>query len=201
MKNVFKLVFTSIALLYACCACAQDARSLVKEGIELSNARNYTGAIEKYKAALTLEPDNASAAYQLAFALQASGKSQEALPYLQKVVQSNASAAVISSAYGLMGGIYDQLGQVKKGIESYRLGLQKDSANYYLRYGLGLAYFRSHQYADAEQSAIAALRLDAQQPGSWRLYALVTFHQNKRANALLGFCTYLWLEPAGPQSA
>ncbi|MDB5062013.1 MAG: hypothetical protein JWP67_1856, partial [Mucilaginibacter sp.] len=36
---------------------------------------------------------------------------------------------------------------------------------------------------------------------SQRMYALVTFHQNKRAEALLGFCRFLMLEPNTTQSA
>lgn len=33
-----------------------------------------------------------------------------------------------------------------------------------------------------------------------RLYGLVTFHQNKRASALLSLCYFLWLEPKGTHS-
>lgn len=182
-------------------ASAQDARELVKQGMALSQSGDYTGAVAKYKAALAMEPDNTTANYQLAFSLQASGKGAEALPYLQKVIQSDAPVAVKSSAYSLMGGLYDVAGQPQKAIQSYRQGIKADTGNALLHYGLGLAYFRNHQYAEAEQSAVSALRIDPKQAPGWRLYALVTFHQNKRAPALLGFCSYSWLQPDGPQSA
>lgn len=200
MKGVLKIALSVFAITFAMQVKAQDAHALIVEGVKLNNSHNYAGAIEKYKAAINLEPNNASANYQLAFSLNASRKSKEALPYLQKVVKSGSSPAVIGSSYELMGTIYDQSAQPQKAIESYELGIKADSSSQSLRYNLGLAYFRTHQYAAAEQSAIAAIQIDPKYASSWRLYALVTFHQNKRAAALLGFCSFLWFEPTGARA-
>jgi tetratricopeptide (TPR) repeat protein len=201
MKIIFKTIVTAAIVTLTMCAHAQDARSLLQEGIQLDNAKNYSGAIEKYKAALLTEPDNISANYQLAFALHATGKGEEALPYLQKVISSTSSVNIIKSAYGLMGSIYDRLGQVKKAIESYQAGIKAEPTDQALNYSLGLAYFRDRQYNLAENSAVEAIRIDPKHSGSMRLYALVTFHQDKRAPALLALCNYLWLEPNGLRSA
>jgi tetratricopeptide (TPR) repeat protein len=70
-----------------------------------------------------------------------------------------------------------------------------------LHYNLGLAYSRNKQYAEAETEAIEAIKLDPKHAGSQRMYALVTFHQDKRLNALHGFCSFLILEPNTPRSA
>jgi tetratricopeptide (TPR) repeat protein len=66
---------------------------------------------------------------------------------------------------------------------------------------LGLIYFKNKQYAEAEKNAIEALKLDPKQAGTQRMYALVSFHQNKRAQALLGFCSFILLEPATARSS
>lgn len=66
---------------------------------------------------------------------------------------------------------------------------------------LGLIYFKNKQYADAETAAIAAIKLDPRHAGTQRMYALVSFHQNKRAQALLGFCSFILLEPNTTRSA
>ena len=66
---------------------------------------------------------------------------------------------------------------------------------------LGLIYFRAKEYSDAEKYAIAAIKLDPKHAGSQRMYALVAFHQNKRAAALLGFCSFILLEPQTARSA
>jgi len=70
-----------------------------------------------------------------------------------------------------------------------------------LYYNLGLTYFRNKQFAEAETNAIEAIKLDPKHAGSLRMYALVTFHQNKRVNALMGFCSFLLLNPQSPQAA
>ncbi|MBE9583999.1 tetratricopeptide repeat protein [Mucilaginibacter sp. JRF] len=189
-------------LLIADLSCfAQDARTLIKEGSELADKKQYTNAIEKYKAALTLEPNNSTANYQMAFSLNAAGKAKEAIPYAQKVTTSDASAAVISSAYSLMGNIYDKSAQPKPAIDNYLQAIKTDSANYKLHYNLALVYFRARQYAQAEKSALKVLAHEPKHTGSIRLYALVTFHQNKRAPALLALCYFLSLDPDGASSA
>ncbi|MEO6149801.1 MAG: tetratricopeptide repeat protein [Mucilaginibacter sp.] len=194
-----KRLIIGLSLLICITASAQDARSLVKEGIQLSSTKDYTGAIEKFRSALAVEPDNASANYQMGFTLNASGKGADALPYLQKATVTN--SAVAGAAYALMGSVYDRANQSQKAVESFLSAIKITPNDYSLHYGIGLAYFRARRYADAEQSALNALKLEPKHPGSIRLYALVTFHQNKRAPALLALCQFLWLEPNGTKSA
>jgi len=66
---------------------------------------------------------------------------------------------------------------------------------------LGLIYFKNKQYAEAETAAVSAIKLDPKHAGTQRMYALVSFHQNKRAQALLGFCSFILLEPNTARSA
>lgn len=193
LKSTLLLLLTTLNLNVL----AQTARELIEEGIQLSNAKNYTAAIDKYKAALVIDTANATAKYQLAFALNATGKGTEALPYFKDVLNTNPSTAILQSAYTIMAGIYDRTGQAPEAISNYKLAIGLDSASYALYYGLGLAYFRNKQYTQAEQSAINAIRLNASQPANLRLYGLVTFHQNERASALLSLCRFLYLDPKG----
>jgi len=65
----------------------------------------------------------------------------------------------------------------------------------------GLIYFKNKQYAEAETKAIEAMKLDPKHASTQRMYALVSFHQNKRAQALLGFCSFILLEPNTARSA
>ena len=180
---------------------AQDAQSLITEGNQLSTNKDYTDAIEKYKAALALEGGNITAKYQLGFALNAAGKGKDAIPYLQDAANNSSNTAIKSSCFSLLGSIYDRTGLPKDAITNYREAIKLDSANYALPYGLGLAYFRNQQYDDAELAAIKALNLNHSAAPSMRLYALVTFHQNKRAPALLGLLSFLWMDPNGTRAA
>lgn len=180
-RAIATIILTALGVLSAY---AQDVRTLITEGNQMSANRDYSGAIEKYKSALVAEPNNITAKYQLGFALNAAGKGQEAIPYLEDAAKNGNTGAVRSSAFGLLGSIYDRANQPKLAIPSYMEAIKLDSANYALHYGLGLAYFRDHQYDDAERAAVKALSLDRSAAPSMRLYALVTFHQNKRASTL-----------------
>ncbi len=172
--------------------------SLIKLGIQLNNARDYAGAIEKYKQVLTAVPENIQANYQLAYSLNASGKGVEAIPYLSKITKT--SNSFTGPAFELLGGIYDANKQPQQAIDAYKEGLKIKPDYQPLYFNLGIAYFRAKQFAEAEHAAIEAIQLDPKHANSQRLYGLVTFHQNKRAAALMGLCSFLLLEPDGPRS-
>jgi tetratricopeptide (TPR) repeat protein len=199
--NIVKKVWLLMpVLLFSVAVRAQDTdvAGLIKQGIQLNNQHDYAGAIEKYKLALTTEPDNAQANYQIAFSLNASGKGTDGIPYLIKVTKANSNFT--GPAFELLGGIYDSSHQPQQAIDAYKEGLKIKPDYQPLYFNLGIAYFRAKQFAEAEQAAIEAIKLDPKHANSQRLYGLVTFHQNKRAAALMGFCSYLLLEPEGPRS-
>ncbi|MFD0766715.1 tetratricopeptide repeat protein [Mucilaginibacter lutimaris] len=190
-----------IILFWSSLAFAQgDAASLVKEGQQLYRQKQYAAAIEKYKSALAAEPDNPRANYEMALTLFSSGKGPDGLPFLEKTIKAGSSAALTGASYSLMGSIYGNAKQLPKAIEAYKNGLRADSANQRIYYNLGIVQYRSKLYPDAEQSFIAAIKRDSLDAGSIRMYALATFHENKRADAVLGFCRFLQLEPNSARS-
>jgi len=199
MRNLLRIiVFTLLNLQYAS---AQDVAALIKDGRQLSSQKQYPEAIEKYKSALLIEPENPQANYQLAFALFASGKGPDGLPYLDKVVSANKNTPLTAASYSLMGSIYGNTKQLPKAIDAYKNGIKADSTNQRIYYNLGIVQYRSKLYTDAEQSFVDAVKRDSADAGSIRMFALTTFHENKRAEAILGFCRFLQLEPNSKRSA
>jgi tetratricopeptide (TPR) repeat protein len=90
----------------------------------------------------------------------------------------------------------------KEGIQYLNKVVKSDSKLNAAAYDLlGLIWFKNKQYAEAEKNAIEAIKLDPKHASTQRMYALVCFHQNKRAAALLGFCSFILLEPNTPRSA
>jgi tetratricopeptide (TPR) repeat protein len=176
-----------------------DASSLVKEAVQLNKEKKYAEAVDKYTLALKLEPDNTYANYGIAFSLLESGKGADGIPYLEKVVKANTSLTVW--AYDLLGSIYDRQHDSAKAIAAFNAGIKADPQYQLIYYNLGLVYFRDKNYAEAEKCAIQAIKLDPKHANSQRMYALVCFHQNKRANALLGLCSYILLQRGMPQTA
>lgn len=195
--------FVTIVLLLTfttCIAIAQDVAGLTKDGQQLYRQKQYAAAIEKYKAALSAEPDNARANYEMALTLFSSGKGPDGIPNLEKTIKANTSVTLTAASYSLIGSIYGNARQLPKAIEAYKNGIKTDSTNQRIYYNLGIVQYRSKLYPDAEQSFISAIKRDSLDAGSIRMYALVTFHENKRAEALLGFCRFLQLEPASARS-
>ncbi|GAC1312687.1 MAG: hypothetical protein NVSMB24_34660 [Mucilaginibacter sp.] len=189
-------ILASILLIFCNAALAQsngDAKALVHEGVQLNDQGKYAEAIEKYNQALKIDPENIYADFELAYTLFVSGKGTDGIPYLQKVVAANTS--LTAGAYDLLGTIYDKDNQKDKAIEAYNAGIKANPGYQRLYYNLGIVYSRYKQYAEAEKCAIEAIKLDPKHASSQRMYALVTFHQNKRVPALLGFCSFILLEP------
>ena len=172
---------------------APDASLLIKDAVQLNKDGKYAEAADKYAEALKLDSNNVYANYGIAFSLLASGKGDDGIPYLKKVVKSNSS--ITAWAYDLLGSIYDKDRNSAKAIEAFNDGIKVDPKYQRLYYNLGLVYFRDKNYAEAEKCAIQSLMLDPKHANSQRMYALVCFHQNKRANALLGLCSFILLEP------
>ena len=202
MKPYFKILlffFLVIAFKTASAQNADDVRSLIKQGEQLNDEGKYTEAIEKYNQALKIDPENIYADYELAFSLFSSGKGSEGIPYIEKVIKANTS--LNAGAYDLLGSIYDKDNQTQKAIEAYKEGIKVNPNYQRLYYNLGIVYSRDKQYAEAEKCAIEAIKLDTKHASSQRMYALVTFHQNKRVPALLSLCSFILLEPNTQRSA
>jgi len=199
-KNLIALILAVITLNVS----AQDKGSvgdLIKEGVQLNDQGKYTEAIAKYNEALKLDPENAQANYEMGFTLVQSGKGNDGVPYVEKAIEKSNSLQLKAACYDMLGSIYDNDHQTQKAIEAYKNGIQVNPKYQRLYYNLGLTYFRNKQFAEAEANAIEAIKLDPKHASSLRMYALVTFHQNKRINALIGFCSFLLLNPQGPQAA
>ncbi|HWZ34891.1 MAG TPA: tetratricopeptide repeat protein [Mucilaginibacter sp.] len=144
------------------------------------------------------QSDDPATNYKTALDLVNNHKAAEGIPYLEKVIKTNSNYT--NAAYSLLGSIYDKGNEPQKAIATYKDGLKVFPQDQNLNFNLGIAYFRDKQYAQAEQSAIEAIKIDPKHANSQRLYGLVTFHQNKRANALLALCNFLLLDPDGDKS-
>ncbi|AMR31202.1 hypothetical protein A0256_07065 [Mucilaginibacter sp. PAMC 26640] len=178
-----------------------NTNDLVQQGIGLTSQKKYTDAIEKFRAALGVDSNHIQANYQLAFTLFSSGKNMEAIPYIKRTIRLSTNAKFTAAAYSLSGSIYSSSNQLLNAIEAYRKGIAADTTNQRIYYNLGIAYFRNKQYNEAGLTFAAAITKDANDAGSTRMYALAAFHQNKRLEAVYGFCRFLTLQPNSPQSS
>ena len=201
MRYIYCLLFAFAVFQQSpCFAQAEvEAQSLVKEAVQLNKDGKYAEAVDKYQQALRLDSTSLYANYGIAYSLLNSGRGDEGIPYLQKVVKTQ--TAITTMAYDLLGSIYDKDHNSPKAIEAFNAGIQLNPKYQSLYFNMGLVYFRDRNYSEAEKCAMQSILLDPKHASSQRMYALVCFHQNKRVNALLGFCTFLLMEPNTARSA
>jgi tetratricopeptide (TPR) repeat protein len=176
----------------------EEARTLVKQGVVLNDSGKYAEAIDKYNQALKIDPYYENAYYEMGYTLFTSGKEQDAIGYLVKLIALNPQSA---GAFDMLGSIYDDLKQSDKAIEYYKQGIKANASYQRLHFNLAIAYYRQGKYPESEASAIEAIKLDPKHASSQRIYAMATYQQSKRGCSLLAWCSFLTIEPQSKRSS
>jgi tetratricopeptide (TPR) repeat protein len=200
MKTLHKILLTCILLIVSVSGMAQnkeDIKALIDRGVALNDSGKYTEAIDKYKEALKLDPENLRAQYEMSYTLTSCGRAKEAIPILEKIAASN----TYPEAYTMLGDIYDDAGDFEKSLAYYRSGLVAFPKNSRLYLNLGIFYLRQKKYVEAETTAIEAIKLEPKHASNHRIYALATYYQDKGVPSIMAFCNFLMLEPQSPRSA
>ena len=174
--------------------------AFINEGIKLHDQKKYDEAIAIYKEALKLEPDNASANYEIAFSFMGIGQTNEAIPYLEKVTKTKNRVTV--SAYDLLGSIYDNMDQKDKAIEFFKKGIQADPTYQRIYYNTAITYLRMGKEKEAIPYLLQALNRDPNHASGHNLYAsLMAKNPETKIDAILAYCNFLILEPTSARSA
>jgi len=171
---------------------ATTSADLVKQGVVLNDAGKFDEAIDKYKQALAIDPNNWQADYEMGYTLYNTGHGKDAIPYLQKILSSTAPKY---EADDLLGSIYDDNNEPQKAVECYKNGIADNPNFEHLHFNLGISYYRQNKYAEAEECEKDAIKLDQRHASSQRIYAMATYAGQKRIYALMAWCSFLLLEP------
>ncbi|MBC7399034.1 MAG: tetratricopeptide repeat protein [Mucilaginibacter sp.] len=199
MQTYHKSILTLLLLFCSITIFAQEnqaAMALLKEGTALHDAQKYPEAIAKYDAALKIDPNNAIIIYEKAFTLYASGKTDDALTILEKLVITDKSART----YALLGNIYDERKDFDKAINNYTKGVAVAPKDGNLWYNLSVSYIIQKKYVQAEAAATEAIKINPKHPNSQRSYAMATYNEGKHINSILAWCNFLIMEPQTQRS-
>lgn len=192
------VLFLSVAAITASAQSGKTAKQLVDEGIALNDSAKYPQAIEKYNEALKTDPTYLRADYELGYTLYSTGKGLDAIPYLEKAVQSTDIRYV---TYELLGSIYDDNKQYDKAIDCYKKGIADNPKFERLHFNLGVSYLRQKLYDLAEAEEITAIRLDPKHASAQRIYAMAEYDRGSYTRSLLIWSSFLLLEPQTTRSA
>jgi tetratricopeptide (TPR) repeat protein len=200
MKTYHKILLIAITLAFSSVVYGQPAKTakeLTQEGVKLFDNEKYDEALVKYKEAIKSDPKYSNAYYEIAYTLFNTEKPLEAIPYLETTIKLSPTSG---GAYDLLGSIYDDNKQSAKAIEYYLKGISVEPDYQRLYYNLGLTYFRQKEYALAEEKIIKAIKLDPKHASSHDMYAKRLLEQYKKGKALLGWSSFLLLEPNSKRS-
>jgi tetratricopeptide (TPR) repeat protein len=200
MKTYHKILLLVITLIFSSVVYGQPAKTakeLTDEGIKLFDSDKYDDAIAKYKEAIKADPKYSNAYYEIGYTLFSDKKPLEAISYLETTIKLSPKSG---GAYDMLGSIYDDNQQTAKAIEYYLKGISVDPDYQRLYYNLGLTYYRQKEYALAEEKMIKAIKLEPKHASSHDMYAKIMFEQDKKGKALLGWSSFLLLEPNSKRS-
>ncbi|MCE1164993.1 MAG: tetratricopeptide repeat protein [Bacteroidetes bacterium] len=198
-----KLIAILILLLCSGYIHAQSSAldSLIKLGISLHDDGKYEKAIEVYKKALKISPDDPVLNYELSFSYMALEDYDNSIEYADKVIGSKkADKDTRMQAIITKGSALDYMGKQDESIELFEKCL-KDYGPYYLLYfNLGVDYLNTKEYNKAETAFINAIKLKRDHPGSNFYLCYTDKFLNKKCQSLMAAYYFLLLEPSTERS-
>jgi len=124
MKKILTILFflTPVYLL----AQSVEAEKNIQAGNDFYKQQQYDKAIEEYKKALTAEPGNAKAKFNLANTLTKQGKQGEAMRSYTEIADNTKEAELKSNAFYNKGVILSQQKRLEESIELYKNALRQN---------------------------------------------------------------------------
>jgi tetratricopeptide (TPR) repeat protein len=174
------------------------ARALIQEGTRKHDQGDYDGAIERYRKALEIEPDNVTALYEIGYSYYAKKDLANALDYATRAAArpSPLKAAVLT----LIGNIQDDRKEPARAIEAYEQAIQLDPRIPLLHFNLGITYAGLGQTTKARKAFEAGIEVNPNHASSHYALGRMYAQEGYRVPAILAFARFLVLEPATRRS-
>lgn len=176
----------------------ETATQLMQEGVSLHDKGDYDGAIEKYRAALKLEPRNLHVQYELVFSLYAKKDLAEA----ERIARSAAKekSDVQAGFWMMLGNIDDDSGKLQSAIADYQEAIRNSPTLPLAHFNLGVCHFRNGNLEQARGALELEAALNPMHPGTQLMLGKTFAKSRFRVPALLAYSRFLFLEPQSGRS-
>ncbi len=114
-----------------------SVNDLIREGITFHDRGDYDAAIARYHAALKLDPQSATAMYEMGYSFYMKNNPDSALYYCYQSLQYDSPSYL--PAVILVGSILDDQGQTAGSIRLYKKALKKYDDQYLLHFNLAVS--------------------------------------------------------------
>lgn len=119
-----KIASLLLLMTFASGVVASEVDEYINQGIKLHDAGSYDKAVQNYKMALKLEPNNSLALYELTFSYMVSKKNKECIKTANKGLKTKSNLQ--KKFFVALGSCYSQSGKTEKAIKSFEQGLKLD---------------------------------------------------------------------------
>ena len=151
-------------------------------------------AFKHLQLALTLDPHNASALYNIGTVMIQRGQTRESILELQAAIAYSKSSGLTESSLQNLGTAYLILGDYQHAEHSYSAVLQLDSNRSRSFFGRGQAFFGDARYEDAANDFSSALRINPD-PQLWLWLGKSLEAQHKSEQAIAAYTAALNGDP------
>jgi tetratricopeptide (TPR) repeat protein len=196
MKIFLSFIF-SLSLL-SIVAQEDSVQSIMMRGIDYHENGQYDLSLIEYQKALNLEPKNAFVNYEVALSHYYMGNKTRAEKFA-KVASKEASENGLQ-AMVLLGAIYDERGEHKKSIKTYREGLKTFGDYYLIWYNLGVTANTIKDFELAEEAFLNSINNKLDNASSHYAMASIMMQQNRRVEAIYPLYFFLMLESDSDRS-
>jgi len=174
-----------------------DIDLLIREGIALHDQGLYDEAIAMYEQALAINPDDAYAGYEMAYAYQASGDYPGCInaagSALERAKKNDAHDEYVSHLYAVLASCHSASGDSARALEVFRAGLEAFPDNYSLHFNIAITLGNAGELTEADEHLVEAMRLQPRNPSPYYILARSLDYQDD-STALLALIAFLQLE-------
>lgn len=134
-----------------------EAREWLERGAALMNQKDFRGAVDAFRKAIDMDPNDAIAYYRAANAYRMLKEYDNAVGNYRKAIELDSR---YSDAYNNLGFTFEQMGSYGKAAENYQRAIQCDPNYAAAYYNMGNNYFRNGDYQQAVRSYEQVVRID-----------------------------------------
>lgn len=175
-----------------------EEKAVVAEGIALHDARDFDGAITKYRKVLDHSPSAVAVMHELALSYFAKKDYANALEMARLGIQFK--SPILPHFYVTIGSCLDELGKRAEAIETYKAGIKVAPDTALLYFNLGLSEMRSGNHADAKKALQQSVVLNPNHASSHFLLGSAYQQLGYRIPAVLALSRFLLLEPGSSRA-
>lgn len=161
-----------------------SSNDLLEEGKTYYNNGEYDKAIEIFKKAVEINPNDDDSWRLLSNSYNRNGQIEEAIKYYLKAAELNPDD---SRNWFNLGISYSNNEQYKEAINSFLKVVELNPDDSYSWYGLGNSYIKNEQVEDAIKSLLKATELNSNDYQSWLDLAISYIHNEQYEEAMNSF--------------